>query len=127
MKRLFYVVPVYLILLMALSTSSLYAAELSKEDATKLLAHMGYKNIVIVSVINGIGVMGNHIFSCDRAALAIGYAEKEYPEEIAERFLYDKDLGWFYYEVDKKNRRVRLWTVQGYRVIRPEPEDVANK
>lgn len=34
-------------------------------------------------------------------------------------FYYDHDLGWFYGEIDLVNKRVRLWTVSGYKELKP--------
>ena len=54
--------------------------------------------------------------------MVIGYAEDRNgnPSQIQETFFYDNDLGWFYYEIDLNKRRMRLWTVQGYREMQPQ-------
>jgi hypothetical protein len=96
------------------------AAELSKVDSVKLLTSMGRKNIVVAAVIDGIGVMGLAAFSSPNAAFVTGYAEVDgKPTEINQTFFYDKEIGWFWSEVDTSHRRVRLWTTTGYKELRP--------
>ncbi len=98
------------------------AAELSKADAIKLLTSMGYNNIVVAGVVNGIGGLGMGAFSSPNVAIVIAYGEKEgTPTQIKETFFYDKDLGWFYSEIDTEGRRVRVWTTTGYKVFKPAP------
>jgi hypothetical protein len=98
------------------------APELSKADATKLLEVMGDKNIVVAGVVNGIGGMGIGAFSSPSVAMVIAYAERDgIPQERTETFFYDKQLGWFHYEIDKNGRRVRLWTTTGYKELKPAP------
>ena len=110
------------------------AADLSKSDAAKLLSSMGNKNVVVGAVVQGIGDGGFGAGgigvggggdgfganSSQSSALVIGYAERDgKPKSVRQTFLYDKDLGWFFSEVDIPGKRVRVWTVQGYKEFRP--------
>lgn len=111
----------------ACACSLVSAAELSKEDAKKLLTFTGDKNVVIAGVVNGIGGInsiggiGLSSFSSPNVALVFAYAERNgNPIERIQTFFYDKDLGWFTYEIDKDGHRARVWTTSGYKEFRPE-------
>lgn len=112
------------ILVCLFAISSATSAELTKSDAVKLLENMGKKNIVVAAVVQGFGriPMSPISLSSPNVAYVIGYAERKNGnrEEVERPFFYDKDIGWFDYEVDPTNRRVRLWTVQGYKELSPE-------
>ncbi len=96
------------------------AAELSKSDAETLLRFMGDENIVVAAVVNGLGTAGLGTVEGSNVATVIGYAERKgKAKEIKQSFMFDNDLGWFYYEIDLKRKRVRLWTADGYKVLRP--------
>jgi hypothetical protein len=100
---------------------ALQAADLRKDDAAELLTIMGNRNVVVAAVINDVGGLGGGSFSSDNVALVVGYAElNDEPVEIRTTFYYDRDLGWFFYQVDKENRRIRIWTTDGYQEMRPE-------
>ena len=93
---------------------------MSKEDAKKLLTFTGDKNVVIAGVVNGIGGIGVSAFSSPNVALVFAYAERNgNPIERIQTFFYDKDLGWFTYEIDTDGRRARVWTTSGYKEFRP--------
>ncbi|MFC1489145.1 hypothetical protein ACFL6B_04780 [Thermodesulfobacteriota bacterium] len=96
------------------------AAELSKSDAEKLLRIMGDESVVVAAVVNGLGAAGLGAVGGTNVATVIGYAERKgKAKEVKQSFMFDNDLGWFYYEVDLKRKRVRLWTADGYKVLRP--------
>ena len=104
------------------SSGPVTAVELSKADAVKLLALMGHTNIALASVVNGVGGLRFGAFSSPNVALVTAYGEQNgQPKEILESFFYDKDLGWFYSEIDTRGRKVRLWTTTGYQEVKPAP------
>ena len=95
--------------------------KLSKADATKILAFMGYQDIVVATVVDGVGALGMSALSSPNVALviAIGTKVPAGTQEVRETFFYDKDLGWIYIELDTHGRRVRLWTRTGYKELKP--------
>ena len=100
-----------------------FGAELSKSDATKLLIIMGYKNLAVAAVINGVGAMGIVAFSSPNVAMVIAYGEVIGDrilegKKIRETFYYDKDIGWFYFEFAIPKKAVRLWTLKGYTEVK---------
>ncbi|MGA2769813.1 MAG: hypothetical protein ABSG26_03255 [Bryobacteraceae bacterium] len=107
-----------LVVLLAISLAGVAtAAELSSADADKLLANMGYKNVHVILVVNGVGGLPNMMSALQSPNLAIVVAYGEnaqgQPKDLKETVYYDKDLGWFYYELDAVNRQIRVWTTTG--------------
>ena len=99
--------------------------ELSKEDAAKLLAFMGLKNVVVAAVVRGTGGPNQ--------AMVIAKWDGIQPSNEHKTFNYDKSLGWFFSEIGYKRvglmdvqatGPVRVWTTAGYKEIVPAP---ANK
>jgi hypothetical protein len=81
---------------------------------------MGHKNVVVVGVIQGVGGIGMAALSSPNVAMVIAYAELNgKPKDAKATFFYDKDLGWFDYEIDTTGRRARIWTTTGYKELRP--------
>jgi hypothetical protein len=106
-------------------TSFGYASELSKSEATKLLTFMGYTNVVVAAVVNGVGMGGEFAapVGSPNCAFVIGYGE-QHGERFAIRqtFLFDKEIGWFTSSpglTANKKLVIKLWTVQGYRELGP--------
>lgn len=97
------------------------ANELSKADAAKLLALTGDKNVVVVSVVQGVGGLGMGAFSSPNVAMVMAYGERNgKPMQRHETFFYDKDHGWFTFEIDEKGRSARVWSTSGYKELRPK-------
>jgi hypothetical protein len=126
-----YITKAFLCIILSIIAFSpeLRAAEpppLSKADALKIISSMGYQNVAIGGVIQGVGTLTLAAFSSSSVAMVVAYGEKDgQPQKIQETFFYDKDLGWFYYEIDTNGKRVRLWTVNGYSEVTPpkKPSD----
>jgi len=95
------------------------AAELSRADAAKILASMGHTNVVIGGVVNGIGSLGVGAFSGPNVAMV--FYDSDQDNEPMVTFFYDKEIGWFYQQVDHQGHRVRLWTTTGYKELKPPP------
>jgi hypothetical protein len=98
--------------------------ELTKADATKLLGFMGYETVVVAAVINGVGTHQIVSFSSPNVALVFAYTEragKPTDADAVRTFFYDRELGWFYHEIDPGGHRVRLWTISGYKELKPAP------
>lgn len=94
-------------------------AQLSRADAAKLLVMMGDTNVVVGTVVNGVGREGSVTFGSPSAALVTAYAERNGQSfERRITFYYDRDVGWFYSEVDPAGHRVRLWTLYGYKELK---------
>ncbi len=101
-------------------------AELSKPDATKLLTLMGFNNLAVAAVINGVGAMElgasggmPGAFSSPNLATVIAYGELNgQGKEIRMTFYYDKDISWFYFEVAGQKKAVKLWTLKGYTEVK---------
>lgn len=92
-----------------------FGAELSKSDATTILTNMGYKNLNLVAVINGIGAMGMGAFSSPNTAMAIGYAEQGGKgTAFHETFFYDKDIGWFFFQTNDASTTMKVWATKGF-------------
>lgn len=97
-------------------------AQLSRADAVRLITLLGDKNVVVAAVVAGVGrdPTTSSTFGADNVSLVIAYGERDgKPVERRLTFFYDNDLGWFYSEIDLVNRRVRLWTVSGYKELKP--------
>lgn len=93
-------------------------AQLTRSEAARLLASMGDRNVVVGAVVNGVGREGA-AFGSPNAALIIAYAERNgAPVERKVTVLFDQELGWFYSEIDIVGRRVRLWTLNGYKELK---------
>ena len=81
------------------SSSPAATSELSKADAVKLLVCMGYENIPVAAVINGVGTHQIVSLSSPNVALVFAYTErngKPTDADAVRTFFYDKDLSWFY-------------------------------
>jgi hypothetical protein len=105
------------------------AAELSKDEASTILSHMGCNTPAhVVTVVNGIGVqqygMGGVLImhptiSGDKVAVALGQCidgnGKPAVKEIT--FLYS-DIGWIYYEITA-DAHIKLWSKTGFTDIPP--------
>ena len=112
---------VCVVLLMAYSSTA-FSAELSRSDAQKILGSMGYKDIVVGAVINGVGIGGFGGIGSKNIATVIGYAEiSNKPKKLKEILFYDNDFGWFYSETDVETKTVRIWTTTGYKTMQPRP------
>jgi hypothetical protein len=99
--------------------SSASAAELSKEEAKKLLERMGDENVVIVAVVSGVGLLEILPLNGPNVAMVFAYRERKgKPTKKPETFLYDKDLGWFFSEFRDKD--VAAWTAAGFKTFKPE-------
>ena len=99
---------------------------LQKADAAKIIISMGYQNVNIGAIIQGFGVHpGSHNvapmpISTSSVSKVLGYAEREgKPKKIEQEIFYDKDIGWFYFEMDEEKNRMRIWTTVGYAEVKP--------
>jgi hypothetical protein len=101
------------------SAQSTETKQLEKTDATKLLGTMGYTDVTVAAVIHGQhrrGDMQHPPMSGDSLATIIAMGKlKGSPQQIEQNVFYDKDIGWFFYELT--NAELRLWTVSGYKAI----------
>lgn len=109
---------VFVALCMLFMATVANAAELGASEATKILSHMGYRNIVVATVLNGAGFVpyakDEEAVSNPNMAIVYAYAEREKDTfRIRETFLYNKEYGWHYIEIDSKGRKVRRWAVEG--------------
>jgi hypothetical protein len=110
------------------STANASTPEISKIEAAQILGHMGYENVKVGALINGVGGVGVGAFSSDSMALIVAVGTRDgKSKEIRITIFYDADHGWFYYEIvrDELTRQyeVRLWTKDGYKKVEhPEPE-----
>ena len=99
---------------------------LPRADALKIINSLGYENVAIGGIIQGVGNIKMASLNSSSVALVVAYGEfKGQPEAIQKTFFYDRDLGWFFYEIDTNGKRVRLWTVNGYSEATPpkKPND----
>ena len=95
--------------------SQAQSAELSKGEAGKILAYMGCKPNKVVAVVQGVGAA-----SGPNAALVIATClEEGKPNSRKETFLYDNDLGWFFFKMNRHAGTVRVWSNSGFRQFEP--------
>jgi hypothetical protein len=88
----------------------------TKQEAAKLLTSMGYEDVIIGAVVEGIPVLGGH-----NGATVVGICRREGKIQKIEASLnYDSDMGWFYYEFDEPVTKLRLWSSSGYSEIYPK-------
>lgn len=100
---------------------------LSKAEATKILAGMGYENVNIAFIVQGIlgtpggaTVVGMGMFK--------GQSPKRQLQKIEKQFLYDAALGWFYSEDGTVQLSggnivtgIRIWSTTGYSEVHAAP------
>jgi len=90
---------------------------LSREDATKVLGFMAYKNIQIAFIVqNYVPPTGS---PNGAQVVAIVQAPNGGYNRIEQQFFFDNTIGWFCTEEDQERTGVRLWTTNGYQEISP--------
>lgn len=117
-----------------------YAAEpkpFTKSQAAQLLSSMGYKDVEVGAIVLGLGQQYQENLSGDRGmvdigggqniarVLAIGREKDGKPQRIILTFYYDTEIGWFYHVYDDK--KLRMWTLSGYKEFRPKQTEGAGK
>ena len=87
---------------------------LDKSDAQRTLLAMGYDSVQVVAIVDGVHQKGVSSLSC---TTVIGLGRRDGKEQdIVQSFFYDRDLGWFYYELDPSC--MRIWNRDGYREVK---------
>ncbi len=83
---------------------------LEKVEAEKILLGMDYDRVVVVAVVKGIHQKGISSLNC---ATVIGLGRRGgKDQEIVQSFFFDRDLGWFYFEMT--DGKMRIWNQIGY-------------
>jgi hypothetical protein len=100
-------------------TTQAHSAELSKSDATLILSFMGCNPSRVAAVVNGIGPVGLFGGSSGGNSAQVLATCQRNGKATAEQyiFLYDNDIGWFFYEKNDNLAQIRLWTKSGYKQI----------
>jgi len=106
------------------STTSILAIEpkpLSRSQAAQLLASMGYEDVAVGAIVQG-GFPPMSGSPNGATVLAIGRSNGRV-EKLEKQFLYDVEIGWFYYEYNRNGLngvlKLRIWTSSGYKQLRP--------
>jgi hypothetical protein len=97
-----------------------YGAEvkpLSKPQAEKLLALLGYEEIEVGAVIQHQSILSGA--PSVSMVIAIGRSQGEI-KKIEQTFYYDTESGWFFYQFDNPSNKLRMWTLDGYKELRPK-------
>jgi hypothetical protein len=105
-------------------SSEANCAELSKSEAGLILTFMGCNPSRVAAVVNGVGPAGflGGTSSGNTAQVIATCLRNGKPAAEEYFFLYDTDLGWFYYEKNQTANQIRLWTKSGYKQIdSPQP------
>lgn len=126
MRRTTVLATVMMVLLASSTALAVDPPPLDKVTAAKILGFMGYTDITVKAVLQGIGGMGMGAFSSTSTALVLADAtQKETRMGRQQTFVYDTDLGWFCFEVpsgpNDDDKRLRIWTVKGYQETTPAP------
>jgi hypothetical protein len=99
---------------------ALLAAEpkpLTKDQAAKLLASMGYEDIAVGAIVQGVAAMT----STPNGAMVLAIARRNGEiQKVELQVFYDADTGWFYHEYDTPPTRLRIWSLSGYDELRPK-------
>jgi hypothetical protein len=105
------------------------AIELSKADATKLLTHIGFQKVQVMTIHNGVGVLAHSglsssTFNSPNSALIVAVITSEKtpnsPQIITLPVAHDNALGWFYLAstaVGSVGGKPRLWTTTGEKAL----------
>ena len=103
---------------------------LTKSAAEQMLSTMGYYDVKVGAVVQGLPMLGSR-----NAALVLAVGRRDGASVKIERsLLYDDDLGWFEYEYDIADRqrdptsptRLRFWTAKGYSQVLPTADTARN-
>ncbi len=101
---------------------------LSKSDAAKILESMGYKDVKVAFIIQGLmpvyGPGGLMAGSQDSATVTGVAILNSAATKVERRFFYDNDLGWFCTEDLSKEKGIgiRIWSLAGYSEVNPPPK-----
>ena len=110
---------------------------LDRATASKILTGMGYQSVVIGAVVQGVGggtfdvvtvtpgagaqlTPAAGTFNGDNVSMvfAVGIRNGEVTT-IKETFFYDLEVGWFFVEFRQDKQSLGMWTVSGYKELRP--------
>lgn len=98
------------LLLAAHSPAAVEPRILEKAEAEKILLGMDYDRVAVVAIVEGVHQKGNTSLNC---AVVIGLGRRNAKDvEIAQSFFFDRELGWFYYELVPG--KMRIWNQLGY-------------
>lgn len=98
------------------------AKRLDKATAARIISSMGYQNVTIGAVLEGVGEMGMGGSENTAVVLAVGIRNGQ-SQKIQQSYYYDADLGWFFFEYQDiaEGKHLVVWTASGVKSIRPAP------
>jgi len=87
---------------------------------------MSYTNVEVAAIVQGMPTGPN-----SATVIAIGQSDGVI-KKIDMQFLYDADIGWFYYQYDGDDlsvptTKLKMWTLSGYKEIQPKQPNEADK
>ena len=98
------------LLLAATLPAAVEPRSLDKAEAEKILLAMDYDRVVVVAIVEGVHQKGISSLNC---ATVIGLGRRNAKDvEIVQSFYFDRELGWFYYELVPG--KMRIWNQVGY-------------
>lgn len=103
---------ILLVLLFAL-TSTGFAIDppvLRRVDAKKILEHMEWKEVNVVTIQHGVNNKGV-VAPIYATIVALGNRDSR-NQHISQNVYYDEEHGWFFYELTEKG--TRIWNKDGY-------------
>lgn len=88
---------------------------LEREDAKATLESMGWKEVTVVAVLQGVDDRGTAapIYS---TVMALATRDGHH-QGLRQTFFFDKQYGWFFYELGEK--KARIWSKAGFQEIVP--------
>ncbi len=111
--------PLRLLLLTCLIlTSAAFADDpplLARGDAKQTLEHMGWREVNILAIRQGVDEKGAHV---PISAIIVAYGTRNgKSQQFSQCLTYDRELGWHLLELGEKASR--MWNKDGYFEIKP--------
>lgn len=123
--------PLMTLLKMPLAASMLYSViaasswaaphPITKPEAARILESMGYHEIKVAFIIQGVSRLGETPNAA--IATAVGVFNGE-PKRLEQQFFFDQDLGWFCTEPRANSTDIRIWSSSGYSEVALTPRNI---
>ncbi len=91
---------------------------LAKADAATILSYMGYQNVTVAYITDGLA----------NSKMVKAVAHRNGENRIIEKQLWhDDDLGWFFTEDNAQTQGVRIWSKAGFKEVSAAHDIVAER